>query len=585
MDNKPQETPELTKLRNMRDSGYNYRERRHDDWTENYTLYRDKVIVNRLTQRQSVNVPLMKQMISSLFKDVDDMPVIQFENLDNDKQAEVFQNEYWKWTLEMNNAELFDAVDKKQDFLFGRSFDQMQIVDGRVKMTVQDPMDMLVDRYCDPTDIDSSRFLIHTHIFMPLSAIEANESYDKEEVARLKLWHAGEAGLVKSKENEQAYIEKQQRLIDLGLDDATDPILGETIVELSVYMYYDREEGDEDEQIYHTVVADDMAILMEKPQEEIVGKTEEHYWKNHYLYNSWADDVDRQDFWTDGKADIVRTPNKIVNAWISQLVENRTLRNFGMNYYDSGMEGFQPQTWEPRAWGMYGVPVTPGKNLTDVFMKVDIPDLSESLDEMQYVIGLTEKATGATATQQGAQTERNVTLGEVQLALGEAKARIQGMSKFYTHVWKKRAEKFLMLIEAGHDKLDAVKIYKKGRNTNDMYTQEISPNDWMTKSGYTTRVWSQDDKDAYDTQALQKLSAVKANMPDNMKLDEVYKRKLLEFADLTPEEVNDIMDAEIQMRQQVLDMQMMAQGQMGMSPQPQQQVMPPAPVAQPAQKA
>lgn len=585
MDNKSQETPELTKLRNMRDSGYNYRERRHDDWTENYTLYRDKVITNRLTQRQSVNVPLMKQMISSLFKDVDDMPVIQFENLDNDKQAEVFQNEYWKWTLEMNNAELFDSVDKKQDFLFGRSFDQMQIVDGRVKMTVQDPMDMLVDRYCDPTDLDSSRFLIHTHIFMPLSAIEANENYDKEEVARLKLWHAGETGLVKSKENEQAYIEKQQKLVDLGLDDATDPILGETIVELSVYMYYNREEGDEDEQIYHTVVADDMAILMEKPQEEIVGKTADNYWRNHYLYNSWADDVDRQDFWTDGKADIVRTPNKIVNAWISQLVENRTLRNFGMNYYDSGMEGFQPQTWEPRAWGMYGVPVTPGKNLTDVFMKVDIPDLSESLDEMQYVIGLTEKATGATATQQGAQTERNVTLGEVQLALGEAKARIQGMSKFYTHVWKRRAEKFLKLIEAGHEKLDAVKIYKKGRNTNDMYTQEIGPDDWMTKSGYTTRVWSQDDKNANDTQALQKLSAVKANMPDNMKLDEVYKRKLLEFADLTPEEVNDIMEAEIQMRQQALDMQMMAQGQMGMSPQPQQQIMPPAPVAQPAQKA
>jgi hypothetical protein len=38
-----------------------YRERRHPQWTDNYLLYRDTLITNRLTQRQSVNVPLMKE--------------------------------------------------------------------------------------------------------------------------------------------------------------------------------------------------------------------------------------------------------------------------------------------------------------------------------------------------------------------------------------------------------------------------------------------------------------------------------------------------------------------------------------------
>jgi hypothetical protein len=33
-------------------------------------------------------------------------------------------------------------------------------------------------------------------------------------------------------------------------------------------------------------------------------------------------------------------------------------------------------------------------------------------------------------------------------------------------------------------------------------------------------------------------------MPDNPKLDEVYKRKLVEFADLTPDEVSEIMEYE-----------------------------------------
>jgi len=76
---------------------------------------------------------------------------------------------------------------------------------------------------------------------------------------------------------------------------------------------------------------------------------------------------------------------------------------------------------------------------------------------------MTEKATGATSTQQGVQTERQITLGEVELAQGEAKARIQGMSKFYTAAWEQRATMFLKLIEAAGDKLDAVKIYKSGK--------------------------------------------------------------------------------------------------------------------------
>lgn len=39
------------------DADRRYRERRHPQWTDNYQLYRDTVITNRLTQRQSVNVP------------------------------------------------------------------------------------------------------------------------------------------------------------------------------------------------------------------------------------------------------------------------------------------------------------------------------------------------------------------------------------------------------------------------------------------------------------------------------------------------------------------------------------------------
>lgn len=562
--------PELETLKLNKKSGYNYRKRRQDDWLENYTLSRDKVTINRLTQRQSVNLPLMKMVIKTILKDVDDLPVMYFENLDNDKQAELFKNEYWKLTGEDNKFELQDIIDKKQILMFGRSFDQWQIVDGKCKMTVQDPQDILVSRYTNPADIHSSRFLVHTHIYKSLSELENDSTYDQKEVKKLKQWFASEEGLIKSADNQKMLTEKNKKLADMGLDDVEDPVLGETIVELSMHFVY-RQEDEEDEQLYLYVEAEDMHILRKDPLEKVLGTTEDNFWQNHFPYNSWADDLERQDFWSDGICDMVRTPNKVLNSWFSQLVENRTLRNYGMHYFDSTLEGFMPSTFQPTPWGWYGVPGKP----QDVLQKVDIPDLSESLDEMTYITEMVEKASGATATQQGVQTERQVTLGEVQLALGEAKERVKGMSKFYTQVWKERGQMFLKLIEGSKDKIDAVKIYKEGRNTSDIFQREISPNDWMTKSGYRVKIWSQDDREAENTEEIQKLNAVKMNMPDNPKLAEIYNRKLLEFVDLPPDDINAIMEFEDQKREMLLSNPMM-----GMNPEQQGQPEQPAQVPQ-----
>lgn len=55
----------ITLSRPNPDSAFEYRQRQHEDWKTNYMLLRDKVITNRLTQRQSVNVPLMKANLST----------------------------------------------------------------------------------------------------------------------------------------------------------------------------------------------------------------------------------------------------------------------------------------------------------------------------------------------------------------------------------------------------------------------------------------------------------------------------------------------------------------------------------------
>lgn len=558
--------PELEMLLNNKQSGYQYRERRHEAWDENYTLYRDTVKINRLIQRQSVNLPIMKQSIRTLLKDVDDMPVLYFENLDNNKQAEIFKNEFWKVTAEDNNMELQDIADKRQVFLFGRSFDQWQIIDGKIKQTIVDPMDISVSRYTDPTNLHSSRFLNHDHIIVPLTSLEKNPDYDKSAVRRLKAFYASEMGLIKLEDNLATLEEKNQKMADMGLDDIDDPVLGETYVELTMQFAYrptvvaDDEKDTGEEELYLHVIAENREILMKKPLEEVIGKTVDHWWKNHFPYESWGDDTEIQDFWSDSVADVIRPVNKVANAWFSQEVERRTLSNFGMTFYDAGMEGFAPSTLNPQAWGWYGMPVAQageGKNIGDVIQRVDIPANDGNLESLQFLMGIADRASGASSTQQGAVNENKVTLGEIELALVEAKDRVKGMSKFYTPCWKRRGQIFCKLIEAAPEKIDAVKVYKKGRNTDTIYSREIKPTDWMTKLGYRVKVWSMDEKNTMDTNALQKMNYAKTIMPNNPKLDEIYQRKSLEFAGLTPDEINDIMEFENQQQQAILSQQVM----------------------------
>lgn len=554
--------PELEMLRANKESGIEYRQRRIENWTTTYDLYRDKVKTNRLTQRQSVHVPLMKYQIRTLIKDVDDMPGIFFENLDNDKEAEMALNAYWEKMVTENNMEIQDIVDKRQVLMFGRSYDQMQIIDGKLVWTVQDVFDILVSRYVDPFNIHSSRFLIHGNNFVPLAKLKLNPDYDQEEVEELIKWHGTTEGLARAADNEKMFQDKMQKMADMGDSTAMDPKLGETYVELTAHFVYrdSEDELDDDgkktgkkmeEQIFLYIEADDHCILQKIALEKLIGVTKDHYWRNHFPYESWADDLERQDWYSDGVGDIIRGPNQILDVWYSQMVEARTLRSLGMRFYDSSKsDTWKPQAWQPKAFGFYGVPGSP----KDLIQDVEIPDLSESIDEMQFVMGLADRASGATATQQGQQTATKTTLGEVELALGEAEERVKGMSKFYTPAWERRGRMFLKFMEAAGNRLDPVTVSKKGKITNNIYTREISNIDWETPQGYNCKVWSQDEKNQHDQDSLQKWNAVKANMPNNPKVDEIFKRKVIEFAGATPAEANEIMLFEEQQQMAMLSM-------------------------------
>jgi hypothetical protein len=532
---------QIVKLKIDELADFQFQERRHEDWKENYQLNRDKVTTNRLTQRQSVNIPLMKGTIKTILANIDEFPAIEFEELGNDKQKAIFLNSYWDDFVTKDKLEIKDIVDKKQELLYGKTWRKLNISYGRPTSEVLEPYDVLIDRYADPSDLETAHHLIHCNIFRTLGQLEANPNYSKDAINSLKIFYGSKNGLITAEQTTRLLQAKNERLGEMGVPDINLPALGHTVVELRVYYVKIWDAKDEEDHI-HVIVRCANETLMAKPLKEILNI-------DFYPFITWSSDPERNDHYPDGTADIVRTPNKVLNVWFSQLVENRSMRNMGMNFYDAtAKEGWVPQSFDPIPFGWYPLPGKP----SEVYQKVDIPDLSESLDEIGFVKGLVESATAATATTQGVTDNNKVTLGEVELTVQAAKERITSISKFYMLAQREFGDKWAKLVNANPDKIEAVKLYKKGYRGN-MYGKTVSPTDWRSEAGYSCKAVSSAEREKKDLASIQKLNAVKQEFPVNVAFKKIYDKRLLEFAGLNPDEQKEVMDFEEQNPQMPVD--------------------------------
>lgn len=521
------------RVQKYREGAFEHQSRRHPDWREIYGLYRDKVVTNRLTQRQSVNVPLMKESIRTMLSKTDEFTDIYFESLSGDKQKEIFLNEYWNWFYKEDNLELKDIVDKKQVGLYGRSIMKLNLFDGRPTVDVLEPYDWLCDRYADPSDIENSAmYQAHINIFKSISDIEENEMYDEDAIVELRNKYADAMGLVKSDENVKAMQVKNERMQDMGLNDINNPQVGQTYVEINEH-YIKLWDEESKRLVIHLRITADSITLMSKPLEELFGI-------NFFPFITWADDIEKTDIWSDGMGDIIRTPNKILNSFFSSMIENRTLRNFGMHFYDATVsDKWIPQTYDPVPFGWYPTAGDPNKTTK----QVEIPDLSESMDEMNFIIGMVERATASTATEKGAETKGDVTLGEVKLMLANSNQRITSIAKFYRLARIELGTKWYKFVMANDKWIKPVELYKKSAKGK-YFKEEVKTTDWKDEAGYVCKVVSSSERDQKNIEQVQKMQAVSNMFPQNVPLKNILKKRALDLVDLSPEEIKEVMEYE-----------------------------------------
>lgn len=540
----------LVKLLAEKKIAREFQDRRRDDWTENYELYRNKVRTNRLTQRQAVNIPLMKETVKTILSKIDDPPTVDWEELSGDESKELIFQEMWNADYERLNFEGIDIQDKKTVLMYGRSFKMLNWTEEGVDVQPLDIYDVVVDPFTLPLDLDSARFIIRQNIFRSLRDIIADERYSKAGKDKLKSWLNSKEGIIQTSQNAEEYQKKSERLMAMGVNSSDFPLFaaGDTIVHLTEH-FTNIWDTKQEKFVKHVVVyADDTVELMNETLYDLLGVD---FWP----FSTWAEDIETTDFWSDAIADLVRTPNKVVNVMYSQLIENRTLRNFQMHWVVP-QNGYVPQTYEPGPGRQLPAPnLLPGQSIRDVIQPVEISGLDEALTSIDYIIKLVERSTSATAIDKGVSERSQITLGEVQTLVGKAMERTLAMAKFYRRSWYDLAWKWHALMDANANKKQM--LYKTGSNGK-IWPKTVYPSDWKSKAGYRPIVRSSSEQEEEKTKAIQRFMFIQGMFPNNPALRKIMQQRSLELVDITPAEIREIEQGEKQ-AQQIQEQAMMQQ--------------------------
>ena len=524
----------MVRLLREKEVAFKFRERRHEEWNDNYELNRNKIKVNRLTQRQAIGIPLMKETNKTILSKIDEPPDVEFKELGGDDEKEMYCQELWNSDTDIANLDGVDIQDKKTVCLYGRSFIKLNYVDKTFKFNALDVFDVLIDPWVDPLDLESARFLIQTNIYKSLREILSSKRYADASKKALKTYMTSKEAMIQSSENSKMAKDQQERMVDMGVNesDFNTFAAGDTIVNLTEH-YFNLWDKKQSKYIrYVAVYVNDVIRLLTKPVEEMIGV-------DFLPFTTWGEDIETNDFWSDGPSDIVRNINKVINVWFSQLVENRTLKNFQMHWFDSTSK-YIPQTYEPGAGKM--LPAPPG-NVNETIKPVEISGLDDTVSAIDFLIKLVEKGTGATSLEKGVSEKGQITLGEVELMAGKSIEKMVSMAKFYRRSRKELAWKWYKIREANTGDNEAIMLYKttsKGK----IMGKSVLGKDWKSKFGYKTIAKSTSEQESEKMQGVQKWQFIKSSFPDNPIVQKIAQRRILEIGDLTPDELREIKDFE-----------------------------------------
>lgn len=532
-------TDRLAHLQVEKKAAIEVQKRKYQDWDDNQELYRNKVKTNRLTQRQAVNIPLMKETVKTLLSRIDNPSILEWKELGGSLLKQLNYQEIWNEMGRRNKLEIIDVLDKKNVLLYGLSTKKLNIGKNGVDVSVLDIYDILLDPMMNAWDLETSRFIIHQNIFRPVRDILADPRYTEAGKNDLKIWADSAPGLTQGEVNREQFEHKMERLRAMGLSSDKFAYFagGDRLVNLTEHYTKIWDEKHERFERRVIVYADDCIELLNEKLVDLIGVD---FWP----FVTWSEDPETNDIYPDSIADLVRTPNKVLNIWFSQLIENRTLKNFQMHWF-LPMSNYSAQTYTPGPGVM--LPAPPGDDINKVIKPVEVSGLDDTLQAINAVTQIVERGSGATAIEKGQPESGTQTLGEVQILVGKANERAVGMAKFYRLAWEELAWKWDKMMQANPPKVFT--LWKVGRSGK-IYEKTLAPSDWKSDKGYVGIVRSTSEQETESVKGIQKFQLLLKEFPENPALKRIAQKRMLEFADVTPDELKQVEDAERQVEEE-----------------------------------
>lgn len=473
-----------------------YQRRRHPHWEENYDLYRLSVKRNKLVQRQAVCVPLVKETVRTILSRIADDSEVRFYSRSGDADRNIVMNKLAEYISDTVRFPLLDVMEKKSELLYGRGHIKLNITKDKTKplsFEVKRPYDVLVDPFCDPADLETARYIVERNVLRTIEQIEANPAFSKEAVQKLK------------QQLEQNSAQREP----VGVDSKLNKVFT-GLVELR--LHYTTIKGTR----YYCVVANGV-LLQAQPLEDVLGV-------EFFPFEGWADDLEEEDYWSDAVADIVRDANKAINVLYSQFLENRSLRSFGMYFYNSTTPMSKTIEWQPKPFGFYPVPGNP----RDMLLPVEIPELPTVERDIQFITNIVERATAATAIEKGVLEDTKRTLGEVQIAVGNAMRRLNSITLYHREARRRLWQKAYELLR--NSPLTTLTLYQLDSDGN-LVPKEVSRSEWVDDKGYEVVV---QPRDASVVEKMQKLQVLQYALQviQNPRAQRILQEELVDLLDL-----------------------------------------------------
>lgn len=548
---------------------------RHDEWDTNSDYYHGKTKLNRITQRQTVCSPATLTACQTTMAQVPTNVDIYFrgvvgsgDDIEKRLATEKALNNYWDYCYNNDNYEAKGEMSKKNMALYGREFKKVDIRNRKLEVDVIDPYKIYVDQYTDPEDMQTAHYVALPGYDWTIGEIARSKDFDKKEVDALVEAYIGSQSVqddnIGGFENKQ---EVSQRVENLGMQESE--MIGEAVFELSeIFIKLDNPDEvkqaiiDADEEYKKTIKEDGFAWYR-------IIKYQDYYLMNEPLLNSLGVnelpiesapiDIEKNNFWSQGIADIARQNNKLQNTLLSQMVENRALVNSNPIVYNTELDEFNPAEIDISPGVFIGVNGEPDK----VLRPLPVQGLEENLTQINWFDSQISRATGATALLQGVREQGEQTLGEVQLINANAQNRLAPFTRYYSESWKKIARIWLNVLIAKSDELKDVKMYKM--SDDGTYVASAMSNLKKIKGDFDIQITTDEENKQKDIESIQTIDYLLQKFPDPY-IQGVLAKKLVGLPRLENDErmkIKEIIEAKTQQGESPVNNQMEAQGQIG----------------------